>query len=159
MECSSRGLIGQVAEVGKNPLDDQKIKRIFVLDDGLRRTYVSERLHVSRAGGEVKNIEIILIPNQPARSGRRIASIGRILRADPFDRYGRRRLTLSGGRQCKRNVAVCAGDHGNQSAVLACRGNQGKEQLRLRHEDQDDVDSQRNDEQDLDELCRSQRSR
>jgi predicted esterase len=91
------GLIGQVAEVGKNPLDDQKIKRIFVLDDGLRRTYVSERLHVSRAGGEVKNIEIILIPNQPARSGRRIASIGRILRADPFDRYGRRRLTLSGG--------------------------------------------------------------
>lgn len=91
------GLIGQVAEVGKNPLDEQKIKRIFVLDDGLRRTYVSERLHVSRVGGEAKNVEIIEIPNQPVREGKRIASVGRILRADPFDRYGRRRLTLSGG--------------------------------------------------------------
>jgi len=91
------GLIGQVTEVGKNPLEEGAIKRIFVLDDGLRRTYVSERLHVSRVGGEAKNFEIILIPNQPARQGKRVASVGRIFRADPFDRFGRRRLTLSGG--------------------------------------------------------------
>lgn len=90
------GAIGQVAEVGKDPLQEG-IKRIFVIDDGLRRTYVSERLHVSRVGGEARNFEIIEIPNQPAREGRRIASVGRILKAEPFDRFGRRRLTLSGG--------------------------------------------------------------
>jgi predicted esterase len=90
------GLIGQVSGIGADPLDNGKIQRIFVIDNGLSRTYLSERLHISRVGGELPNWEIIKIPNHPAREGKRLASVGRILYAEPFDRYGRRRLMLSG---------------------------------------------------------------
>lgn len=74
---------------------------ILVCDDELRRVMVARR-QVRNVESAVVDpgIERIRIPQRIPENGRRVAGVGAILSATPFDEYGRRILTLAtaGGR-------------------------------------------------------------
>ncbi len=94
------GSIGLVAELGANPLAAQDpegavdVKKIVLVDDGLRRVFVSKNW-VANTDPAVKNVVKIRIEQRVAESGRRIASVGSIARVTPFDEWGRRTVTIS----------------------------------------------------------------
>jgi pimeloyl-ACP methyl ester carboxylesterase len=74
---------------------------ILMCDDELTRTMVAKQ-RVTRAepGAGDADTERIEIPQRVAEAGRRVAGVGAILAATPFDEFGRRILTLAtaGGR-------------------------------------------------------------
>jgi predicted esterase len=68
---------------------------IVVCDDGLTRTMVPKRRVVKAETGPVDlGLERIEIPQRVADEGRRVAAVGAVLEATPFDEFGRRILTL-----------------------------------------------------------------
>ncbi len=69
---------------------------IVVCDDGLTRTMVSKRRIVKAEPAPVDlGMERLVIPQRIPESGRRVAGIGSLLGATPFDEFGRRILSLS----------------------------------------------------------------
>ncbi len=93
------GSVGLVAELGANPLaaespDGADVKKIVVVDDGLRRVFVSKNW-IANTDPAAKNVVKIRIDQRVAESGRRIASVGSILRVTPFDEWGRRTVTIN----------------------------------------------------------------
>ncbi len=74
------------------------LKLIDAIDDDLRRTYIPERLvqrpEVTPAEQRMEEIDI----DQPvATAGSRVASVGSILQVTPFDAFGRRTFSMTGG--------------------------------------------------------------
>jgi predicted esterase len=69
---------------------------VLMCDDDLTRTFVPKRRVIDAAKGpEGRAPEQINIPQRVPDGGRRVAGIGGILAATPFDEYGRRVLTLA----------------------------------------------------------------
>ncbi|MEI8369606.1 MAG: peptidase [Planctomycetia bacterium] len=95
------GRFALVAGVAVDPIAEATSSRtagtpVLMCDDELTRTFVSRR-RVVRAeelpfGRQLQRIEI---PQRVPENGRRVASIGGILAATPFDEFGRRILTLA----------------------------------------------------------------
>lgn len=74
---------------------------ILMCDDELTRTMVAkQRVAKAEPGAGDPDTERIEIPQRVPDSGRRVAAVGSILEATPFDEFGRRILTLAtaGGR-------------------------------------------------------------
>jgi predicted esterase len=96
------GSLGQIGGLGGNPLAPEnpdgpvEIKKIVLVDDGLRRVFVPELLIAGRDAA-VKNDVKIRIDQRVATSGRRVASVGSLLRITPFDEWGRRTVTIGTG--------------------------------------------------------------
>jgi len=69
---------------------------VLMCDDDLTRTFVPKRRVIAAAKGpEGRNPEQIDIPQRIPDGGRRVAGVGGILGATPFDEYGRRVLSLA----------------------------------------------------------------
>ena len=80
--------------------DEQEGERpsgpILVCDDGLTRTMVSKRKVVKVEPAPVDlGMERLTIPQRIPEKGRRVAGIGTLLGATPFDEFGRRTLSLA----------------------------------------------------------------
>jgi predicted esterase len=74
------------------------LKLIDAIDDDLRRTYIAEKFvqrpEVTPAEQRLEEIDI----DQPvATAGSRVASVGAILQVTPFDTFGRRTFSMTGG--------------------------------------------------------------
>jgi pimeloyl-ACP methyl ester carboxylesterase len=96
------GMLGQVDSVAEDPEKSQTVgpvdvKRIQVIDDGLRRLFISTRR--VRQLNEVAEaaMEHININQRVAESGNRMGGVGPILRITPFDQFGRRIFTMQVG--------------------------------------------------------------
>ena len=96
------GAFGQVDSVAEDPEKSQTVgpvdvKRIQVIDDGLRRLYVStRRVRQVNEAGETP-VERVRINQRIAESGNKIGGVGPILRITPFDQFGRRIFTMQTG--------------------------------------------------------------
>ncbi|MEM8680579.1 MAG: peptidase, partial [Planctomycetota bacterium] len=66
---------------------------IYVVDDGLRRTFVST-YQVRGPRDDVETLEYIRIKQNVARSGKTVGKVGGIVSAGPFDEFGRRQVRL-----------------------------------------------------------------
>ena len=98
------GVPGKIASLASDPLKPKgnqgevPTKLILFADDGIRRTFFSTYQLRSAVPSQQVNLEKIEIRQRVAKSGRRIASIGAILRVTPFDQYGRRVFTIKSAR-------------------------------------------------------------
>lgn len=74
------------------------LKLIDAIDDDLRRTYVPEKF-ISRpeVAPAEQRLEEIDIDQPVATAGSRVASVGAILQVTPFDQFGRRTFSMTGG--------------------------------------------------------------
>ena len=99
------GSTQQVAGIGDDPLTDSGgnggARPVVFVDDGIRRVFFpeSQLQNVNAEGGQV--LEEIAIRQPVATSSPRIGGVGMIFGAQPFDRFGRRVVTLNtaGGRR------------------------------------------------------------
>ncbi len=96
------GQLGYLSSVAENPLVQNApaggvdVKQIVLLDDGLRRTYLSW-LQVqpgSLRESDPTETERIKIRQNVARGRRRVGSVSAILGAEPFDEWGRRTFSI-----------------------------------------------------------------
>lgn len=70
---------------------------IWMIDDGLRRTYVHRRGMVNNEPADVPDLGLRIEFVQPTPdSGEEVGSIGQILGVTPLNEYGRRKLTVRG---------------------------------------------------------------
>ncbi|MEM8866399.1 MAG: peptidase [Planctomycetota bacterium] len=100
-----RTLTGRIVKVGgvaEDPTDpvpgagEVKVESILVVDDGLRRTFVSSRRVRAILDDAVdKPVKIELWQNHATR-GAVIGRVGRLLGVSPFDEYGRRVYEMQG---------------------------------------------------------------
>ncbi len=95
------GRFALVAGVAVDPIAEATNSRtagtpVLMCDDELTRTFVSRRRVVKAEELPfARQLERIEVPQRVPENGRRVASIGGILGATPFDEFGRRILTLS----------------------------------------------------------------
>jgi len=95
------GSFAMVGGVADNPLEDGAAAQpaaqpIVVCDDGLTRTMVSKRQVVrTERSADALGTERLSIPQFVPDKGRRVAGIGSIVAATPFDDFGRRTLSLA----------------------------------------------------------------
>ncbi len=95
------GSFAMVGGVADNPLEDETAAQpaaqpIVLCDDGLTRTMVSKKQVVrTERSADALGIERLSIPQLVPEKGRRVAGIGSIVAATPFDDYGRRTLSLA----------------------------------------------------------------
>ncbi|MEM9367443.1 MAG: alpha/beta hydrolase [Planctomycetota bacterium] len=79
------------------PSGDIQNKPIWMVDDGLRRTYVHRRGMVAAEPTAVPDLDGSLRFKQPiVEGGDQLGSMGTVLSLTPFDPYGRRVLTVLG---------------------------------------------------------------
>jgi pimeloyl-ACP methyl ester carboxylesterase len=95
-----RGKYAPTASLSESPFlkqsdDSDQLQTIAVLDDNLRRTFVSQRL-VREVHEEDKGpVDEEFNPRQRVlRTGRSISSVGPPLQIEPFDEFGRRTFTM-----------------------------------------------------------------
>lgn len=99
-----RGKLGKVSGLADLPKpisadSGAPIQNILLLDDDLRRIFVSERLLLEVLPNENRQIaEKFKIHQRVVRGGKAITSAGNPMRVQPFDEYGRRIFTMSGRR-------------------------------------------------------------
>ena len=95
------GRFALVPGVAVDPIAQASGKRgsgtpVLVCDDELTRTFVSRRRVVKAEEAPFgRQLERIEIPQRVPENGRRVAAIGGILDASPFDEFGRRILSLA----------------------------------------------------------------
>ncbi|EMI56169.1 peptidase-like protein, partial [Rhodopirellula sallentina SM41] len=71
--------------------------KIWMVDDGLRRTYIHRRGMVNNEPVDIPDLGLrIEFPQPVAEGGDEVGSIGRILGVSPLNEYGRRQLTVRG---------------------------------------------------------------
>lgn len=100
------GRFAKLSGVAADPLEAEQRsgaagEAILMCDDQLRRVMVAKRQVQSVEAAVVDpGMERIRIPQRVPETGRRVAGVGSILAATPFDEYGRRIITLAtaGGR-------------------------------------------------------------
>jgi len=83
--------------------DSNNIKSVVVVDDGLRRTFVPA-LQVSAVPGGGKKEVKIRIDQRVAEGGFAVNTVGPIIDIKPFDEWGRRTFSMSGGRTGRTDV-------------------------------------------------------
>jgi pimeloyl-ACP methyl ester carboxylesterase len=94
------GRVGKIASLGENPLNPAgaagqvKVQQIVLIDDDLRRIFVSS-LQVQSVVPRQTPLERIRIDQRTASGSRRIAAVGPILRVTPFDEFGRRIFSMN----------------------------------------------------------------
>ncbi len=99
-----RGKLGKVAGLADPPKQIQPdsgapIQNILLLDDDLRRIFVSDRLVREVLPDENRPIEEkFTIRQRVLRGGQAISSAGNPIRIQPFDEFGRRIFTMTGHR-------------------------------------------------------------
>ncbi len=93
-------LLTSMAESLANPRPDgaPEPRKILMIDDNLRRTFVSaskQRVQQVNEGDAGEAIEHLSIKGQRvARSGSRVASVGPLPQITPFDPYGHRMVKM-----------------------------------------------------------------
>ena len=98
------GLPGKISSLGSDVLKpatspaETGPKLILFADDGIRRTFFSTYQLHSAVPSPQSTMEKIEIRQRVAKTGRRIGSIGAILRVTPFDEFGRRTFTIKSAR-------------------------------------------------------------
>ncbi|MCA9179206.1 MAG: hypothetical protein KDB14_32315 [Planctomycetales bacterium] len=97
------GRVADVASVSNTGVQltnkpDVSIKSIYVIDDGMRRVFVSERQVANNVPREDKleTLRIDFNKPPPIGQGRMVASVGTILNVTPFDDFGRRVFSIAG---------------------------------------------------------------
>lgn len=95
---SLEGSVTQVAEIAAKPGSiDPGTREIVVVDDDLRRTWFPQRLLQQVVpGGSSEGYEKITIEHNRASRGRMVTSIGQVADVQPFDKFGRRSISLAG---------------------------------------------------------------
>ncbi|NUQ61363.1 MAG: peptidase [Pirellulales bacterium] len=91
------GEIAGVAEVPKPPSPDGSgpLQRIAFLDDDLRRTFFPKRqIREVRQEDAARVVERYKIHQRVMSSGRTVQYVGRAIRMQPFDEFGRRIFTM-----------------------------------------------------------------
>lgn len=94
------GSLGKIAELGANPLATENpegpvdVKKIVLIDDGLRRVFISSN-SIANIDPTTRNVVRITIPQRVATSGRRVASVGSLGQVTPFDEWGRRTVSIT----------------------------------------------------------------
>ncbi|WP_443217448.1 alpha/beta hydrolase [Rhodopirellula sp. P2] len=97
-----RGVYLEVASMNQNAFSAGneggiQNRPIWVVDDGLRRTYVHRRGMVAAEPRDVPDLHERIEFFQPVPDGgEQVASIGQALGVTPFNEFGRRRLTVRG---------------------------------------------------------------
>jgi hypothetical protein len=96
------GGITKLSSLYENPMVKQStsgavsVKKIVLVDDGLRRTFVSS--NQVRAGGVAPGRDVILteipIKKPVANTGRTLGAVGPILEVTPFDEFGNRVFSM-----------------------------------------------------------------
>ncbi|MBN1395952.1 MAG: peptidase [Pirellulales bacterium] len=95
-----RGKVGRVAGLAEapkpiRPESNAPIQNILLLDDDLRRTFVSVRLVREVAQDADRQLqEKFNVRQQVRRSGNPVSSVGRPMKVEPFDEYGRRIFSI-----------------------------------------------------------------
>ncbi|RLS35192.1 MAG: peptidase [Planctomycetota bacterium] len=94
------GRFALVAGVAVDPIAEASGGRsggtpVLMCDDELTRTFVSRRRVVKAEEGVFGRQERIEVPQRVPENGRRVASVGGIIEATPFDQFGRRILALA----------------------------------------------------------------
>jgi len=94
------GQLGVVSGIADDPRKPKKgpggvkLTLLTLVDDGLRRTFVS-KYQVRKAFESAAPVtEKISIPQRVATAGKRVTSIGQIREVDKFDEFGRRMFTM-----------------------------------------------------------------
>ena len=85
-----------VDPLARRPAGEIKNPAILMIDDGLRRTFVPLKNVASRANTNRRDIKIELQFQRVPAGGRRVASVGSIIRMDPFNEFGRRIVVMNG---------------------------------------------------------------
>ncbi len=102
------GILGKLAGVAENPLNPPKgevdVRLVVLIDDGLRRTFVSYYQVQDLRESEPMGLERIRVQQAIRDRGRRIASVGAIIRITPFDDWGRRIFSMIGPRGEREDV-------------------------------------------------------
>ncbi|MDG2380232.1 MAG: peptidase [Pirellulaceae bacterium] len=101
-----RGKLGYLSSVAENPLvanisaGGVDVNQIVLLDDGLRRTYLSwyQVQDGSLRESDSDNLERIRVNQTVAKGRRRVGSITSILGVSPFDKYGHRTFSIQTAR-------------------------------------------------------------
>jgi predicted esterase len=94
------GKLGKVAGLAESPMPNQTqdggpLQLIVLLDDELRRTFVSERQIREVKQEESRPVEELFgLRQRVQRSGQSIQSVGQPLRITPFDEFGRRVFSM-----------------------------------------------------------------
>lgn len=97
-----RGRVAEVASVSNSGIGagkpDFKIKEIYIVDDGLRRVFLSAKQVQNNVPQDdvLESLAIEYNRAPPVGFGRMVASIGSTLRVSPFDEYGRRIYSIAG---------------------------------------------------------------
>ncbi len=99
-----KGTLTRVQSLNQNPLLEFKgggnvdVRKIVLVDDDLRRTFVSSNNVRSDgiAADDGVSLAKINISKRIARNARRIGAVGSILRVTPFDEFGNRIFSMRG---------------------------------------------------------------
>jgi pimeloyl-ACP methyl ester carboxylesterase len=95
-----RGKLGKVSGLGdlpksRNPDGSDAIQSIILLDDDLRRTFVSDRMVAQVRQEESRRVDEKFSIHQPPTHGAiAIKSVGNPLRVESFNQFGRRTFTM-----------------------------------------------------------------
>jgi len=96
------GKAGKITKIGENPLNPAPSpgpvnnSLIMLVDDDLRRVFVSVYQNPTVTVSEPLGVERIRIEQRVASTGRRIGGVGPTIRTTPWDEWGRRIITLQG---------------------------------------------------------------
>ncbi len=88
------GTLTSLAESSKSPPPDDAVRSIIFVDDNLRRVSFPKPMIREVRNGSSANFPSIKLKQPVCEAGHRIASVGPILRMDPWDQYGRRIVTM-----------------------------------------------------------------
>lgn len=105
------GSIGKLGSLDGNALAGTQVgevatKEIVIIDDSLRRVFVGQKSVQTFGDSQLGSFERIKLQQSVASAGPGIASVGPIVKVEPFDKYGRRTFTMAGS---KGNIDVIQG--------------------------------------------------
>lgn len=95
-----RGKVSKIGSLNENPLNPNRtvggvdVKPIVILDDELRWAFVPNQQVASFAESPASGHEKIVVNQRVASAGRRVSSVGPIIRITPFDEFGRRVFSM-----------------------------------------------------------------
>jgi len=98
------GRVSKIAALNENPLSPSRqagevdVQPIVIIDDSLRRIFVSSHQVTAYAESPPLGHERIVIDQRVASAGRGIGSVGAIIRITPYDEFGRRIYSMQGPR-------------------------------------------------------------
>ncbi len=97
-----RGAVVEIASLNQNPFTagagggEVQLRPIWMIDDGLRRTYVHKLGMVAEVNPVADLSQKIELPQPAPLGGKTVAGLGPILGMSPFNAYGRRVINVRG---------------------------------------------------------------